>query len=74
QPLDSASKLAENEKPTKAVSMIGCYRNMVRRGERARVSGLLERIENVENGEISYQVVVGTGTREDEHIWRFETE
>jgi predicted nucleotidyltransferase len=72
QPLDSASKLAENEKPTKAVSMIGCYRNMVRRGERARVSGLLERIENVENGENSYQVVVGTGTREDEHIWSFE--
>lgn len=73
QPLDSASKLTKNEIPEKVVSMIGCYRNVARRGEKTGVSGMLERIENVETGEISYQVVVGTGTREDEYIWRFET-
>ncbi len=73
QPLDSASKLTKNEIPEKVVSMIGCYRNVARRGEKIGVSGMLERIENVETGEISYQVVVGTGTCEDEHIWRFET-
>jgi len=73
QPLDSASKLTKNEKPAKVVSMIGCYRNVVRRGERAMVLGMLERVENVKTGEVSYQVVVGTGTRKDEHIWRFET-
>jgi len=69
-PLNSASKLAENEKPTRAVSMIGCYRNVARRGEKIRVSGTLERVENVETSEINHQVVVGTGTREDEYIWR----
>lgn len=69
QPLTPASKLSEEEKPTKVVSMIGCYRNVVKRGERAEVSGMLERIENVETGEIGYQIVVGTGTSEDEYIW-----
>ncbi len=72
QPLDSASRLAEKEKPTKAVSMIGCYRNVVRRGERARISGMLERTENVKTGEISYQVVVGTGIRDSEYIRSLE--
>jgi len=69
QPLNSASKLTKSEVPEKVVSMIGCYRNVVRQGERARVSGMLERIENVESGKISHQVVVGSGTREDEYIW-----
>jgi len=69
QPLDSASKLVEGEAPTRVVSMIGYYRNVARHGEKIKVSGTLERVENVETGETSYQVVVGTGTREDEHIW-----
>jgi predicted nucleotidyltransferase len=72
QPLNSASKLTKNEVPEKVVSMIGCYRNVVQQGERARVSGMLERIENVETGKISHQVVVGSGTREDEYIWSFK--
>jgi len=73
QPLDPASKLAEDEKPAKVVSMIGVYRNVARRDDVIRVSGMLERIENVETGKICYQVVVGTGTREHEYIWPFET-
>ncbi len=73
QPLDSASRLIKNEIPEKAVAMIGCYRNVVRRGEKARVCGILERIENVETGDFSHQVVVGTGTREDEYIWSLKS-
>jgi len=69
QPLDSTSKLVEDETPTKVVFMIGYYRNVARRGESVKVSGTLERVENVETGETSYQVVVGTGTREDEYLW-----
>ncbi len=73
QPLDSASKLRKNEIPEKVVSMIGCYRNVARRSEKARVSGILERIENVETGDFDHQVVVGTGTREDEYIWSLKS-
>ncbi len=69
EPLDSASRLLKNEIPEKVVSMIGCYRNVARRSEKARVSGTLERIENVETGDFDHQVVVGTGTRKDEYIW-----
>jgi predicted nucleotidyltransferase len=70
QPLNPTSKLIKNEKPTKVVSMIGCYRNVAQRGGEISVSGMLERVENVETSEFSHQVVVGTGTREDEYIWR----
>jgi len=73
QPLNPTSKLAENKKPAKVVSMIGCYRNVAQHGEKVRVSGMLERVKNVKTGEFSHQVVVGTGTREDEYIWHFET-
>jgi len=69
QPHDSASRLGENEAPARVVSMIGYYRNVARRGDRVKVSGMLERVEKVETGETHLQVVVGSGTREDEHIW-----
>ena len=68
QPLDSASRLGENETPTKVVSMIGSYRNVARRGDRIKVSGILERVEKFETSETHHHVVVGSGTREDEHI------
>jgi predicted nucleotidyltransferase len=42
---------------------------VAKRGEKIKVSGTLERVENVETGENTHQVVVGTGTREDEYIW-----
>ena len=69
QPHDSASELGENEAPTRVVSMIGYYRNVARRGDRIKVSGMLERVEKVETGETHHHVVVGSGTREDEYIW-----
>jgi predicted nucleotidyltransferase len=69
QLLDPASRLIEDEVPTRVVSMIGYYRNVAKRGEKIKVSGTLERVENVETGENTHQVVVGTGIREDEYIW-----
>ena len=68
QPLESVSRLEKNETPTKVVSMIGYYRNVARRGDRVKVSGTLERVEKVETGEIHHQVVIGSGTSEDEYI------
>ncbi len=69
QPLDSTSKLGKSEIPTKVVSMIGMYRNVARCGDAVRVSGTLERVEGVKDSDVHYQVVVGTGTREDEYLW-----
>jgi len=69
QPHDSASGLRENEAPTRVVSMIGYYRNVARRGDRIKVSGMLERVEKVETSETHHQVVIGSGTREDEYMW-----
>jgi predicted nucleotidyltransferase len=68
QPDDSASELSEEQVPSKVSSMIGYYRNVARIGDRVRVSGTLERVENVETGAVSYQVVVGTATKEQEYI------
>lgn len=69
EPLNPISKLAENEIPKTVVSMIGCYRNVARKGNRLKVSGTLEKVENTEHGKIYYQVVIGTGKREDEYVW-----
>jgi len=69
QPLDSTSKILEDEVPTKVVSMIGYYRNVAKKGETIKVSGTLERVENLGTGENTYQTVVGTGIREGEYIW-----
>jgi predicted nucleotidyltransferase len=66
---DSASELSKDKIPKSVVSMIGCYRNIARRGDRIRVSGVLERVENLDTGAIHYQTVVGTGMSEDEHVW-----
>jgi len=68
-PADRRSALSKNKVPNQLVSMIGCYRNVARRGDRIRVSGMLERVENLETGQVSHQLVVGTGASEEEHIW-----
>jgi predicted nucleotidyltransferase len=68
KPDDSASELSKDQVPARVLSMIGYYRNVARRGDCIKVSGTLERIENIETGEVSYQVVVGTATREKEYL------
>jgi len=69
KPVSLSSALPKEKIPELVVSMIGCYRNVARQGDRIRVSGTLECVENLEKGEVFHQVVVGTGTSEEEHIW-----
>ena len=68
-PIDRGSILAENTVPSSVVSMIGYYRNVAKKGDRIRVSGILERVEQVKTGKTTFQVVVGTAVSEDEYIW-----
>jgi len=66
-PLNDKSQV--EEPPRCVISMIGAYRNMARKGQIIEVSGMLERVENIESGKTYYQVVVGTGKIENEYIW-----
>ena len=68
-PLNPVSEIPEDQKPSTVVSMIGLYRNVARKGEQIEVSGILERVERVKTGKVHFQVVVGSGTLEDEYIW-----
>ena len=68
QPEDSASELSEEQVPARVLSLIGYYRNVARTGDIVKVSGTLEQVENVETNAVSFQVVVGTATREKEYI------
>jgi predicted nucleotidyltransferase len=69
EPTNTASRLKETTIPTLVVSMVGCYRNVARKADMIHVSGMLERVENVETQVAFYQVVVGTGVSEEERIW-----
>lgn len=68
-PLDPNSEIPKDQEPSTVVSMIGLYRNVATKGEKIGVSGILERVEHIKTGNIRFQVVVGSGTREDEYIW-----
>ena len=68
-PSDAKSELPKDQIPSCILSNIGCYRNVARSGDKIRVAGTLERIESVKTGAVTYQVVVGTATTEDEQIW-----
>ena len=68
-PLDSASELPPDKIPDRVISNIGCYRNVARQGSEIKVSGKLERVEEIRTGDVFYQVVVGTATSEEEYIW-----
>jgi len=70
-PIDKESILTEGNTPSRIVSMIGYYRNAARTGNRVRVSGVLERVENVKTRKSHFQVVVGSATSEDEYVWPF---
>jgi predicted nucleotidyltransferase len=68
KPMNTRSELSKDKIPELVVSMIGCYRNVARKGVAIRVSGMLERAENVETGKFFHQIIVGTGTSEGESI------
>jgi predicted nucleotidyltransferase len=69
EPLDTASDLSMEKTPDTVVSNIGCYRNVARNGDRVEVSGMLEHVEDIVTGCVSYQIVVGSATGGEEHIW-----
>ncbi len=68
-PLDEKSKLPSDQLPSCILSNIGCYRNVARSGDKIKVSGMLEKVESVKTDAVTYQVVVGTATTEEEQIW-----
>jgi predicted nucleotidyltransferase len=68
-PANKASVLPKDKLPKRVMSMIGCYRNVARKGDKIRVSGMLEYVKNLQTDKSFHQVVVGTGTSEEEHIW-----
>ncbi len=69
KPLEAGSELPIDKVPDRVVSNIGCYRNIARTGSQIKVAGMLERVEPVAEGKVSYQVVVGTATSEEEYVW-----
>ncbi|MEM1564066.1 MAG: nucleotidyltransferase domain-containing protein [Candidatus Bathyarchaeia archaeon] len=68
-PLSQSSELPKEMVPEVVVSMIGCYRNIARNSQKIEVSGMLERVEKVDDGKTFYHVVVGTAESEEEYIW-----
>jgi len=68
-PINPTSEIRRGQEPSTVVSMIGLYRNVARKGEQLEVSGFLEQVEQVKNGRAHFQVVVGSGTLEDEYMW-----
>jgi predicted nucleotidyltransferase len=69
QASNSKSNVSGDKVPFVVASMIGCYRNVARQGDRIEVSGMLEKVEYLETGATHFQVVVGSGSNEEEHIW-----
>jgi predicted nucleotidyltransferase len=47
KPANTFSELPKEKIPKIVVSMIGCYRNVARQGNKIEVTGMLERVENV---------------------------
>jgi predicted nucleotidyltransferase len=68
EPCDVESDLETENVPREVVSMVGCYRNLARRGDKIKVLGMLERADNLKTGRSFSQVVVGTGTSEEESV------
>jgi len=69
KPANSSLTLSRDKTPRFVVSMIGCYRNVAKKGDKIEVSGVLESVKNIITEETFHQVVVGTGVHEDEYIW-----
>jgi predicted nucleotidyltransferase len=70
EPLNLESELSIDKIPIQIVSNIGCYRNIAKSGKEIKVSGKLEKVENItDDKQVFYQVVIGTATSEEEYIW-----
>jgi len=66
--LNSVPLVKNSRQPSAVVSMIGMHRNIAKKGDCIQVSGVLERVEHLQTGKESFQVVVGSGTYEGEYI------
>lgn len=69
KPMDPQSELQLEQVPSQVTSNIGCYRNVARTGQQIKVAGTLEKATSTKDGNVFYQVVVGTATSEEEYIW-----
>jgi len=70
QPMSSEFNLTSHRTLNTVTSMIGLYRNVARKDDDIEVSGVLEQVEELRTGKTSFQVVVGSGTSENEYIRR----
>ena len=70
EPLNQKSQLEQHNTPKTVVAMIGLHRNIARNGDIIKVHGILEEVEELSSGKTSFQVVVGSGTSENEYIVR----
>lgn len=68
QSLSQKYQLECDQQPSVVASMIGMYRNIARKGDEVEISGVLEQVEHLETGRVSFQAVVGSGTSDDEYI------
>ncbi len=68
QPLNQNIQIESDHMPHVAVSMIGLYRNIARKDDYIEVSGVLEQVEELRTGKTSFQLVVGSGTTENEYM------
>lgn len=68
QSLNQNYQFESGQQPSDVVSMIGMYRNIARKGDDIEISGVLEQVERTGTGRTSFQVVVGSGTSDDEYI------
>ncbi|MHA1652084.1 MAG: nucleotidyltransferase domain-containing protein [Candidatus Helarchaeota archaeon] len=66
-PADNDSILLQTHWPSQVISMIGEFRDVARRGDEVEVQGLLEKVEDLKEGNSYYRIVVGSG-RENEFI------
>jgi predicted nucleotidyltransferase len=69
KPQDAQSELDHDKIPIQVTSNIGCYRNVARKGQQIKVAGTLEKVQSARDGNVFYQVVVGTATSEEEFVW-----
>lgn len=64
-----SKQIKREENPRRVVSMIGQFRDFARVGEKIKVKGLLEKVEDLSSPDkIEYRIVLGSGKGE-EYLW-----
>ncbi len=63
-----SKQLEKEEMPRRVVSMIGQFRDFANVGEKIKVTGMLEKVEDLASRKTEYRIVVGSGKGE-EYLW-----